>query len=97
MSLSSASFEFVRAVLRERSGHCLEADKAYLVESRMLPVLRRWQFASLKELAQSLRERPPEGLADQVVEAMTTNESFFFRDGDEGLHQRQAVHGSFLK
>jgi chemotaxis protein methyltransferase CheR len=78
--VNAADLDLIARLVKDRSGIVLTPDKAYLVESRLLPVLRRWQYASLKELAQSLRDRPPEGLADQVVEAMTTNESFFFRD-----------------
>ncbi len=73
-------YEFLRARLKERSGLVLSADKQYLVESRLLPVVRRWGFGSLGELVAAVRAAPEGALATQVVEAMTTNESFFFRD-----------------
>jgi chemotaxis protein methyltransferase CheR len=78
--VNAVDLDLIARIVKERSGIVLTPDKAYLVESRLLPVLRRWQFASLRDLAASLRDRPAEGLIDQVVEAMTTNESFFFRD-----------------
>jgi chemotaxis protein methyltransferase CheR len=81
MTLSQASFEFVRAVLKQRSGHCLEDDKGYLVEARLLPVARRHGFESIEALVLRLRGRSDERLLVEMVEAMTIHESFFFRDG----------------
>jgi chemotaxis protein methyltransferase CheR len=73
-------YDYLRKLLRERSGLILSADKQYLVESRLLPVARRAGLAGLTHLVQRLREPNVEPLAVEVVEAMTTNESFFFRD-----------------
>jgi chemotaxis protein methyltransferase CheR len=73
-------FEFLRRLLKERSGLVLSADKQYLLESRLLPIARRRGASSLAELAQRLRAPGAEGLIVEVVEAMTTNETFFFRD-----------------
>ena len=80
MTLSLASFEFVRTVLRQRSAHCLDADKAYLVETRLLPLARRHGFGSVEELVLRLRGRTNERLLAELVEAMTINETSFFRD-----------------
>jgi chemotaxis protein methyltransferase CheR len=73
-------YEYLRKLLKERSGLDLSADKQYLVESRLLPVARRSGLGGLGELVQRLRDPSAERLAVEVVEAMTTNESFFFRD-----------------
>jgi chemotaxis protein methyltransferase CheR len=91
MSLSRESFEFVRAALRQRSAHCLEDDKAYLVETRLLPVARRHGLASVEELVRRLRGRSSEKLLGELVEAMTINETLFFRDGQPFEALRQAV------
>src|SRR5262245_23438756 len=91
MSLSPASFEFVRTVLRQRSAHHLEDDKLYLVETRLLPVARRHGFASVEELVLRLRGRVNETLLGELVEAMTINETFFFRDGHPFEALRQTV------
>src|SRR5215469_2731807 len=91
MALSSTSFEYVRAVLRERSGHYLEADKAYLVETRLLPVARRHGMGSVDELVSSLQRRRNDKLLGELVEAMTINETFFFRDGHPFDALRQTV------
>ena len=73
-------FELITRILRERSGLVLTKDKAYLIESRLNPVARAWQFKSFEELTSALRLGKDERLLRDVTEAMTTNESFFFRD-----------------
>jgi len=73
-------YEYLRTFVRERSGLVLSSDKQYLVESRLLPVARRTGLAGLAELVARLRAPDSHALGAAVVEAMTTNESFFFRD-----------------
>lgn len=77
--MTQADYDFLRAVLKERSGLVLAAGKQYLVESRLVPVARKAGLPGLAALLQKLRN-PAEPLIAEVVEAMTTNESFFFRD-----------------
>ncbi len=73
-------FDFIARLLKERSGLKLERDKVYLLESRLTPIARRRGLESLGDLISFLRMHRDEALIRQVVEAMTTNESFFFRD-----------------
>jgi chemotaxis protein methyltransferase CheR len=89
-------YDYLRRLLRERSGLVLSADKQYLVESRLLPVSRRAGFAGLNELVQRLRAPGAEALAVEVVEAMTTNESFFFRDKIPFQHFRETMMPALL-
>ena len=70
----------MRKLLRQRSGLVLSADKEYLVESRLLPIARRLGLKTLTELVQRIKTPGQEQLIVDVVEAMTTNETFFFRD-----------------
>jgi chemotaxis protein methyltransferase CheR len=84
-------YEFLRKCLKERSGLVLSADKQYLVESRLLPVARRAGFAGLSELVEALKFGNDPTLMIAVVEAMTTNESFFFRDKVPFEHFRTIV------
>jgi chemotaxis protein methyltransferase CheR len=90
-------FEYLRRLLKERSGLVLSADKQYLLESRLLPIARRLGAANLSELAQRLRAPGAEGLVVEVVEAMTTNETFFFRDKIPFDHFRDTVMPALLK
>ena len=78
VDLAPAEFDQIRALVRERSGIVLEDGKEYLVTNRLLPVLRRHELPNLAALCAQLRSSP--GLAADVVDAMTTNETSFFRD-----------------
>lgn len=73
-------FEFLSDILKKRSGLTLSQDKSYLLESRLNPVARRWNLGGLEGLVSKIRATNDEKLLVDVTEAMTTNESFFFRD-----------------
>jgi chemotaxis protein methyltransferase CheR len=76
---SVEDFEFVRRLLRERSAIAIEPGKEYLVESRLAPLARREGLGSVADLIRVLRSGASR-LTTAVVEAMTTNETSFFRD-----------------
>lgn len=78
--MTDADFEYLRALLKSRSGLALAPEKRYLVESRLGPVCRRHQIPGLPQLVQVLRGGRNSAVETEVVEAMTTNETFFFRD-----------------
>jgi chemotaxis protein methyltransferase CheR len=84
-------FDYLRKLLRERSGLVLAAEKQYLAESRLLPVARRNGMSTLNELIDRLKSKAPVPLTVQVVEAMTTNETFFFRDKLPFDHFRDTI------
>jgi chemotaxis protein methyltransferase CheR len=83
-------YEYLRKVLKERSGLDLSADKQYLVESRLVPLARRSGLSGIPELVLKMKGGA-EALTAEVVEAMTTNETFFFRDKLPFDHLKQAV------
>jgi len=78
--MTPQDFDYLRQFLRQRSGLVLSAEKQYLAESRLLPVARKHGLGGLTELLAKLRNAAAVPLTVEVVEAMTTNESFFFRD-----------------
>ena len=78
--MSPEDFDYLRKLLKERSGLVLSAEKQYLAESRLLPVARKHGMATLTELIGKLKLPLSVTLAAEVVDAMTTNETFFFRD-----------------
>ena len=78
--MTSEDFEMLRSLLRERSGLALANDKAYLLESRLAPLARKRGLNGLDDLLEQVRGNSDEPLLRDVTEAMTTNESFFFRD-----------------
>jgi len=89
--MTPEDFGFLRKLLKERSGLVLAAEKQYLAESRLLPVARRHRLQSLAELVGKLKHEPALKLATEVVDAMTTNETFFFRDKIPFEHFRDAI------
>ncbi len=78
--MKTQDFEYLQTLLRSRSGLVLSTDKVYLVESRLMPVARSRGMSNLDELIQAVRIGNEERLLVEVTDAMTTNESFFFRD-----------------
>ncbi|TDQ84342.1 CheR-type MCP methyltransferase [Dongia mobilis] len=78
--MTITDFDFICQILKARSGLVLTNDKAYLLESRLLPVARKWKLATFDDLVRLIRSKNDEAVIRDVVEAMTTNESFFFRD-----------------
>ncbi|MGA3400143.1 MAG: protein-glutamate O-methyltransferase CheR [Acetobacteraceae bacterium] len=87
-ALAAAAFSFLADLLRSRSGLVIGQDKIYLLETRLAPILKREKLRDLNDLVDRLRGRGAEAVARDVVEAMTTNESFFFRDDKPFQHFR---------
>ncbi len=78
--MTPADYDYLRDFLKSRSGLVLSNDKQYLIESRLLPVAREEGLESISALVAKLKTPLGRSASDKVVEAMTTNESFFFRD-----------------
>lgn len=74
------SYDQLCAYLRRASGLVLDSDKRYLVESRVTPVMHRAGLSELGELVRLLEQGKMPALAQEVVQAMTINETYFFRD-----------------
>jgi len=73
-------FELLSKILKERSGLVLSENKVYLLESRLTPIARKKGMETLDDLINEVRLRRKEDLLREITDAMTTNESFFFRD-----------------
>jgi chemotaxis protein methyltransferase CheR len=78
--MKAEDFELFSTLLRQRSGLVLTPDKAYLLESRLMPIARKQGMKGLDDLAGAIRARREESLLRSITEAMTTNESSFYRD-----------------
>ena len=89
----TTAFAEIAAHVHARSGLALGPEKMYLLETRLAPILRRENLADLGALARSLSRN--EGLSRAVVEAMTTNESLFFRDATPFQHLREIALPQF--
>lgn len=80
MGIETSEFEYLRNFLHSGAAIVLDSDKQYLAESRLLPLLTSEGFRSVQEMLQALRLRPTSGLHGRVLDAMTNNETWFFRD-----------------
>jgi chemotaxis protein methyltransferase CheR len=89
-------YEYLRKFLKDSSGLDLSTDKQYLIESRLLPIARKAGLSGITELVQKMKGGSA-GIAPQVVEAMTTNETFFFRDKIPFDHFRDAIMPEVLQ
>lgn len=79
-ALAPADFTFICDLVRQRSAIVLESGKEYLVVSRLTSVAQQNGFSNLGDLVTRLRSQPMGPLPQKVVEAITTNETSFFRD-----------------
>lgn len=75
-----ADFELYKDLLYKQSGLVITPDKSYLLDSRLTPVAKKWNLASLDAMTLQLRSLPDQKMVKDIVEAMTTNETSFFRD-----------------
>ena len=78
--VSQEILKFLFSLIYRESGLVLDESKAYLIETRLDPVARQKGFSSIQELGEYLQQNPASPLSQKVVDAMTTNETSFFRD-----------------
>ena len=94
--MTPPEYEYLRKFLKDHSGLDLSADKQYLIESRLLPLARKIGLSGISELVQKMMGGSA-AFNVQVVEAMTTNETFFFRDRIPFEHFRQLIMPQMLR
>jgi len=80
MSISAFDFEYLRKLMAEQTAIVLDAGKEYIAESRLARLVEQEGFESIRDLVQALRSNAFDGLQRRVVNAMTNNETWFFRD-----------------
>ncbi len=78
--ITPENYSFLQERIYSDSGIVLDETKLYLLQSRLLPIARKEKLETLNELCARLRAPSATVLRRQVVEAMTTNETLFFRD-----------------
>jgi chemotaxis protein methyltransferase CheR len=90
--MNPADFEYICDFVRDQAAIVLEPGKEYLVESRLQTLARKEKLGSFEALIAQLRSDPKNGLHRKVLDAMTTNETLFFRD----IHPFEALRESIL-
>ena len=94
--MTPPEYEYLRKLLKDHSGLDLSADKQYLIESRLLPLARKVGLSGIGELVQKMKGGSASTIT-QVIEAMTINETFFFRDRVPFDHFRNAIVPEILR
>ena len=91
MKVSPVQFEFLRDLLRRRTGVVIDDSKQYLVVARLLPIVRQRAIPSLDTLVDRIRKTGDKALEKDVLNAMMTHETSFFRDKSPYETLRQLV------
>ena len=73
-------FDIYAEILKNKSGLSITSDKSYLLESRLAPIAKAWDYASVEAMGADLQFSSNHKVIEEIVDAMTTNETFFFRD-----------------
>jgi chemotaxis protein methyltransferase CheR len=92
MTITASEFNYIRRLVLDQSAIVLEEDKQYLAEARLSPLARRAGFDSIASMVAWMVAKQFDGLHRKVVEAMTTNETSFFRD----FHPFETLRKSIL-
>jgi chemotaxis protein methyltransferase CheR len=90
-------FKFYSAFLLEKAGYAINEDKIYLLESRLTPVIKKWQLDSIADMIPQLRLGQNKELFQDVIDAMMTNETLFFRDDKPFKQLRNTVLPTVLQ
>jgi chemotaxis protein methyltransferase CheR len=80
MLLNKHDFDILTGKIKDYSGIVVTDDKEYLLESRLMPMVRKYGLGGLADLVGYMQENKDDSLLIEIIENMTTNESFFFRD-----------------
>jgi chemotaxis protein methyltransferase CheR len=97
MTLTTTSFDWVRQLVHRESAIVLQPGKEYLVEARLLPIARQAGITDVSQFVESVRTRPNPDSTRAIVEALTTNETSWFRDGDPFTALTSTVLPSLLQ
>jgi chemotaxis protein methyltransferase CheR len=91
-TIEPKSFEYISDLILNKSAIVLEKSKTYLIESRLSPVVKEYGLDCVEDLVARLKSPGSQAMVQKVVDAMTTNETSFFRD----LHPFQALKTMIL-
>ena len=92
MPVSPSEFEYLQRMLYKQAGLVLDKGKEYLVEARLIPLARSEGFPSFNVMIDTMKKSLTSDLHKKVVEAMTTNETSFFRD----LHPFESLKNQIM-
>jgi chemotaxis protein methyltransferase CheR len=82
VTLTAGEFAYISGLVRRDAAIVLEPGKEYLVEARLMPLARQTGAATVSEFVTRAQQRPEPDVHRRIVDALTTNETSFFRDGE---------------
>src|ERR1700732_3562970 len=80
IEISSVNYTFLQSEVYKNSGIVLDETKRYLLEARLMPIVQRENLKTINDLCALMRATTRSPIVKDVTEAMTTNETLFFRD-----------------
>ncbi len=96
-SISSRDYDAFRKFLEEACGIVLGDNKHYLVASRLNRLLKELELGSVGDLIESMHLHPHSGIRERIVDAMTTNETFWFRDNHPYVLLKELIFPEIVK
>lgn len=90
--MDNNNFEFIRQFLKDETAIILDSSKEYLVESRLTPISKELSYSSIDELINAFKISHNEQIKLKIIDAMTINETLFFRD----VHPFEALRNKIL-
>jgi len=97
MKITLTEFKLLRDYLEERSGICLNEDKAYLLENRLTSVMESYKCKDFSEFYYILKGAKHEELDNKLIDIMTTNETLWFRDSHPYAILKEKILPSFVQ
>lgn len=91
MICDKKDFDFLCSLIKEKSGIALSEEKAYLLESRLMPLVKKYELENLEGLVSRVKRANDEEIITSIIEAMTTNETSFFRDNKPFMQLKKHV------
>ena len=97
MKITSTEFQLLRDYIEEQSGICLNKDKAYLIENRLADIIESYKCRDFSEFYYLVKNGNIKGLKEKLIDAMTTNETLWFRDSHPYSILREKILPSFVQ
>lgn len=91
MTISVNDFNFLSSLIKEKSGIVLKEDKIYLLEARLLPLIKKMGLNGFDGLISKIKQTQDQKIIKSITDAMTTNETYFFRDNKPFEHLKNFV------
>jgi chemotaxis protein methyltransferase CheR len=97
MKITATEFQLFRDFIEEQCGICLNKDKAYLLENRLSSVIEHYKCKDFSEFHQIMKSGRHKDLKDKLIDAMTTNETLWFRDSHPFAILKEKILPSFVQ